>query len=71
MTLDFLTHALPDPVAASAIPALAKEGKVRAHTWERLMHCWPPWILGRSECSVVYSIAADRPTTFWQRLPLG
>ncbi|MEK6201125.1 MAG: amidohydrolase family protein, partial [Desulfobulbaceae bacterium] len=32
MIIDFHTHAFPDRVAAKAIPALAKEGKVTAYT---------------------------------------
>ena len=32
MIIDFHTHAFPDAVAAKAIPALAKEGNVKAHT---------------------------------------
>ncbi|MFH2122147.1 MAG: amidohydrolase family protein [Pseudomonadota bacterium] len=32
MIIDFHTHAFPDNVAAKAIPALAKEGNVTAHT---------------------------------------
>ena len=32
MIIDFHTHAFPDPVAAKAIPALSKEGNVKAHT---------------------------------------
>jgi uncharacterized protein len=32
MIIDFHTHAFPDAVAAKAIPALAKEGNIKAHT---------------------------------------
>ena len=32
MIIDFHTHAFPDSIAAKAIPALAKEGNIAAHT---------------------------------------
>ena len=32
MIIDFHTHAFPDTVAAKAIPALEKEGNIKAHT---------------------------------------
>jgi len=63
MIIDFHTHAFPDAVAAKAIPALAKEGNVKAHTEGTVESLLASMDRAGITTSVVCSIAT-RPTQF-------
>lgn len=63
MIIDFHTHAFPDAVAAKAIPALAKEGKVTAHTAGTVDSLLASMDKAGIDTSVVCSIAT-RPAQF-------
>ncbi|MBU0663515.1 MAG: amidohydrolase family protein [Proteobacteria bacterium] len=63
MIIDFHTHAFPDNVAARAIPALAKEGKVTAHTQGTVDSLLASMDRAGITSSVVCSIAT-RPSQF-------
>jgi predicted TIM-barrel fold metal-dependent hydrolase len=63
MIIDFHTHAFPDMVAAKAIPALAKEGKVRSHTQGTVNSLLASMDRAGIKRSVVCSIAT-RPAQF-------
>ncbi|HET98020.1 MAG TPA: amidohydrolase [Desulfurivibrio alkaliphilus] len=70
--IDFHTHAFPDQVAVQAIPALEKEGKVKAYHDGRLVSLLATMDAAGIERSVICSIAT-RPTQFdailnWSRL---
>jgi hypothetical protein len=63
MIIDFHTHAFPDAVAAKAIPALAKEGNVKAHTEGTVESLLASMDRAGIHTSVVCSIAT-RPVQF-------
>lgn len=63
MIIDFHTHAFPDNVAAKAIPALAKEGKVTAHTQGTVDSLLASMDRAGINTSVICSIAT-RPAHF-------
>lgn len=63
MIIDFHTHAFPDPVAAKAIPALAKEGNVKAHTQGTIDSLLASMDRAGIHTSVICSIAT-RPAQF-------
>lgn len=63
MIIDFHTHAFPDSVAATAIPALAKEGNVTAHTRGTVDSLLASMDRAGINSSVVCSIAT-RPAQF-------
>lgn len=55
--IDFHTHAFPDPVAAKAIPALAAEGNILAHTTGTIDSLMASMDRAGIDISVVCSIA--------------
>lgn len=63
MIIDFHTHAFPDAVAAKAIPALEKVGKITAHTKGTVSSLLASMDLAGIERSVICSIAT-RPEQF-------
>lgn len=63
MIIDFHTHAFPDTVAAKAIPALAKEGKVTAYTHGTVDSLLASMDRAGISSSVICSIAT-RPAQF-------
>jgi uncharacterized protein len=63
MIIDFHTHAFPDAVAAKAIPALAKEGNIKAHTQGTTDSLLASMDRAGITTSVVCSIAT-RPSQF-------
>ncbi len=63
MIIDFHTHAFPDAVAAKAIPALAKEGNVTAHTTGTVDALLASMDRAGIDTSVICSIAT-RPAQF-------
>lgn len=63
MIIDFHTHAFPDSVAATAIPVLAKEGNVTAHTRGTVDSLLASMDRAGIKSSVVCSIAT-RPAQF-------
>ncbi len=63
MIIDFHTHAFPDTVAAKAIPALAAEGKISAHTTGTIDALIASMDRAGIDISVVCSIAT-RPSQF-------
>jgi predicted TIM-barrel fold metal-dependent hydrolase len=63
MIIDFHTHAFPDAVAAKAIPALAKEGNVTAHTTGTVDALLASMDRAGIDISVICSIAT-RPAQF-------
>lgn len=63
MIIDFHTHAFPDSVAAKAIPALEKEGKIKAHTTGTTRSLLASMDLAGIERSLICSIAT-RPEQF-------
>ncbi|MDD3815704.1 MAG: TatD family hydrolase [Desulfocapsaceae bacterium] len=63
MIIDFHTHAFPDNVARTAIPALAKEGKVTAHTQGTVDSLLASMDRAGINSSVICSIAT-RPAQF-------
>jgi len=63
MIIDFHTHAFPDTVAAKAIPALAKEGQVTAHTLGTVDSLLASMDRAGIQTSVICSIAT-RPAQF-------
>ena len=63
MIIDFHTHAFPDAVAAKAIPALTKEGNVKAHTQGTVESLLASMDRAGIHTSVVCSIAT-RPAQF-------
>ena len=63
MIIDFHTHAFPDTVASKAIPALAKEGQVTAHTLGTVDSLLASMDRAGISTSVICSIAT-RPAQF-------
>jgi len=63
MIIDFHTHAFPDTVATKAIPALAKEGQVTAHTLGTVDSLLASMDRAGISTSVICSIAT-RPAQF-------
>lgn len=63
MIIDFHTHAFPDSIAARAIPALAGEGKIPAHTEGTVSSLLASMDRAGIDVSVICSIAT-RPSQF-------
>lgn len=63
MIIDFHTHAFPDTVAAKAIPALAQEGNVMAHTQGTVDSLLASMERAGINTSIICSIAT-RPSQF-------
>jgi len=63
MIIDFHTHAFPDSIAAKAIPALAKEGNIAAHTEGTTSSLLTSMDRAGINASIICSIAT-RPAQF-------
>lgn len=63
MIIDFHTHAFPDSIAAKAVPALAKEGKIASHTQGTTSSLLASMDQAGIAASVICSIAT-RPSQF-------
>lgn len=63
MIIDFHTHAFPDSIAARAIPALAEEGNIAAHTEGTVTSLLASMDRAGIDASVICSIAT-RPSQF-------